>query len=43
MEKFLKRSRCAVPSVAIHPYIQDDYYILRNAAASAIDGITACQ
>ncbi|EZQ01825.1 MULTISPECIES: menaquinone biosynthesis family protein [Acidianus] len=30
----------SVPSAAMYPYIQDDYYILGNAVASAIDGIT---
>ncbi|MFP3065331.1 MAG: MqnA/MqnD/SBP family protein [Sulfolobus sp.] len=30
----------AVPSAAMYPYIQNDYYILSEAVASAIDGIT---
>jgi predicted solute-binding protein len=30
----------SVPSAAMYPYIQDDYYILSNAVASAVDGIT---
>lgn len=30
----------SVPSVAMYPYIQDDYYILSNAVATATDGIT---
>ncbi|QIW24920.1 ABC transporter substrate-binding protein [Sulfolobus sp. S-194] len=40
-EKVLKKEiDVAVPSAAMYPYIQDDYYILGNAIASAIDGIT---
>ncbi|ACP36939.1 menaquinone biosynthesis family protein [Saccharolobus islandicus] len=30
----------SVPSAAMYPYIQDDYYILSNAVATAVDGIT---
>lgn len=30
----------SVPSAALYPYIQNDYYILSNAVASAVDGIT---
>ncbi|BCS92943.1 1,4-dihydroxy-6-naphtoate synthase [Metallosphaera sp. J1] len=30
----------SVPSAAMYPYIQDDYFILGNAVATAIDGIT---
>ncbi len=30
----------SVPSAALYPYIQNDYYILENAVASATDGIT---
>ncbi|WP_338603901.1 MqnA/MqnD/SBP family protein [Sulfolobus tengchongensis] len=30
----------SVPSVAMYPFIQDDYFILSNAVATATDGIT---
>ncbi len=30
----------SVPSAALYPYIQKDYYILSSAVASAVDGIT---
>ncbi len=30
----------SVPSAALYPYIQNDYYILSSAVASAVDGIT---
>ncbi|MEM3209472.1 MAG: MqnA/MqnD/SBP family protein [Saccharolobus sp.] len=30
----------SVPSVAMYPFIQGDYYILSNAVATAVDGIT---
>ena len=30
----------AVPSAAMYPYIQQDYYVIGEAVASAIDGIT---
>lgn len=30
----------SVPSAALYPYIQDDYFILSSAVASAVDGIT---
>ncbi len=30
----------SVPSAALYPYIQNDYFILSNAVASAVDGIT---
>ncbi len=40
-EKVLKREvDVSVPSAAMYPYIQEDYYILGNAVASAVDGIT---
>ncbi|MBW9140782.1 MAG: ABC transporter substrate-binding protein [Candidatus Aramenus sp.] len=40
-EKVLKREvDVSVPSAAMYPYIQGDYFILGNAVASAIDGIT---
>ncbi|AAY79468.1 menaquinone biosynthesis family protein [Sulfolobus acidocaldarius] len=40
-EKVLKKDvDVAVPSAAMYPYIQNDYYILGEAVASAIDGIT---
>lgn len=40
-EKVLKREvDVSVPSAAMYPYIQDYYYIMGNAVASAIDGIT---
>ncbi|MEM4138208.1 MAG: MqnA/MqnD/SBP family protein, partial [Sulfolobaceae archaeon] len=40
-ERVLKKEvDVSVPSVAMYPYIQDDYYILGNAVACAIDGIT---
>lgn len=35
-----KRADVSVPSAAMYPYIQDDYYILGNAVATAVDGIT---
>ena len=30
----------SVPSAALYPYIQNDYFILSSAVASAVDGIT---
>jgi predicted solute-binding protein len=40
-EKVLKHEvDVSVPSAAMYPYIQEDYYILSNAVASAVDGIT---
>jgi predicted solute-binding protein len=40
-ERVLKKEvDVSVPSVAMYPYIQDDYYILSSAVACAIDGIT---
>jgi predicted solute-binding protein len=40
-ELVLKREvDVSVPSAAMYPYIQDYYYIMGNAVASAIDGIT---
>ncbi|ARM75020.1 menaquinone biosynthesis family protein [Acidianus manzaensis] len=40
-EKVLKREvDVSVPSAAMYPYIQDYYYIMSNAVASAVDGIT---
>ena len=40
-EKVLKKEvDVSVPSAAMYPYIQDDYYIMSNAVASAVDGIT---
>jgi len=40
-EKVLKKEvDVSVPSVAMYPYIQDDYYILGPAVACAVDGIT---
>lgn len=40
-EKVLKHDiDVSVPSAAMYPYIQEDYYILGNAVASAVDGIT---
>ncbi|BBD72346.1 ABC transporter substrate-binding protein [Sulfodiicoccus acidiphilus] len=30
----------SVPSAALYPYVQQDYYILTSAVASAVDGIT---
>ncbi len=40
-EKVLKREvDVSVPSAAMYPYVQNDYFILGNAVASAVDGIT---
>ncbi|AWR96540.1 ABC transporter substrate-binding protein [Acidianus sulfidivorans JP7] len=40
-DKVLKREvDVSVPSAAMYPYIQDYYYIMSNAVASAVDGIT---
>ncbi len=40
-EKVLKKDvDVAVPSAAMYPYIQNDYYVIGEAVASAVDGIT---
>ncbi|MEM0140168.1 MAG: MqnA/MqnD/SBP family protein [Ferroplasma sp.] len=40
-DKIIKKDvDISVPSAAIYPYIQNDYYILSSAVASAVDGIT---
>ncbi|MCY0859696.1 MAG: ABC transporter substrate-binding protein [Sulfolobaceae archaeon] len=40
-EKVLKKDvDVAVPSAAMYPYIQNDYYVIGDAVASAVDGIT---
>jgi predicted solute-binding protein len=40
MKVLSKKVHVSVPSAAMYPYIQDDYFILGNAVATAIDGIT---
>ncbi|QKR00412.1 ABC transporter substrate-binding protein [Metallosphaera tengchongensis] len=40
MSVLTKSVDVSVPSAAMYPYIQDDYYILGNAVATAVDGIT---
>lgn len=40
MKVLSKEVDVSVPSAAMYPYIQDDYFILGNAVATAIDGIT---
>lgn len=40
-EKVMKKEvDVSVPSAALYPYIQDSYYVLSSAVASAVDGIT---
>lgn len=40
MKVLTKSVDVSVPSAAMYPYIQDDFFILGNAVATAIDGIT---